>query len=46
MNKIALIMKHLMSLVVLITTGMTLLYPVQAGTFPKGEIEGIWKGLF
>jgi pimeloyl-ACP methyl ester carboxylesterase len=30
--------------VLLITAGMTLLYPVQAYTFPMGEIEGIWKG--
>lgn len=44
MNKIALIMKHLMSLVFLITKGITILYPVQADTFPEGEIEGICKG--
>lgn len=30
--------------VLLIMAGMTLLYPVQANTFPKGEIEGIWQG--
>ena len=33
-----------MSLVLLITVGMTLFNPVQAYTIPNGEIEGIWQG--
>jgi pimeloyl-ACP methyl ester carboxylesterase len=33
-----------MFLVLFITTGMTLFNPVQAYTFPEGEIEGIWQG--
>ncbi len=37
-------MKDLKSLVFLIVAAMTLLYPVLANAFPKGEIEGIWKG--
>jgi pimeloyl-ACP methyl ester carboxylesterase len=44
MNKIGQIMKHLMVLVLMIIVGILLLYPVQASTFPKREIEGIWKG--
>ncbi|MGD8538310.1 MAG: alpha/beta fold hydrolase, partial [Candidatus Aminicenantes bacterium] len=44
MNKSAHIMKDLKSLVFLIVAAMTLLCPVVASTFPKGEIEGIWKG--
>ena len=31
-------------LVLFITAGMTLFNPVQADTFPDGEIEGIWLG--
>jgi alpha/beta superfamily hydrolase len=34
----------MMYLVLLITAGLTLFNPVQASTFPNGEIEGIWKG--
>jgi pimeloyl-ACP methyl ester carboxylesterase len=44
MNKIGQIMKHLMVLVLMIIVGIILLCPVQARPFPKGEIEGIWKG--
>lgn len=33
-----------MSLVLLITAGLTLFNPVQASAFPNGEIEGIWQG--
>ena len=34
----------MMFLLLLITAGLTLLNPVQAPDFPKGEIEGIWQG--
>jgi pimeloyl-ACP methyl ester carboxylesterase len=34
----------MMYLVLLITAGLTLFNPVQASTFPNGEIEGIWQG--
>jgi len=34
----------IMSLLLLITAGMTLFNPVQAYTFPNEEIEGIWQG--
>lgn len=34
----------IVSLVVFITAGMTILTPVQAYIFPDGEIEGIWQG--
>jgi hypothetical protein len=34
----------MMSLVLLITAGLTLFNPVQASAFPNGEIEGIWQG--
>lgn len=34
----------IVSLVLLITAGMTLLNPMLAYTFPNGEIDGIWQG--
>jgi pimeloyl-ACP methyl ester carboxylesterase len=34
----------MMSLILLITAGLTLLNPVQASAFPNGKIEGIWQG--
>jgi len=34
----------MISLVLAITAGLTLFNPVQAPTFPNGEIEGIWQG--
>jgi len=32
------------SLILLITLGMTIFSPAQAGIYPAGEIEGIWQG--
>jgi len=34
----------MMSLVLLFTAVLTLFNPIQASTFPNGEIEGIWQG--